>query len=60
MLRRTTVLVALCAILVATAARAAEEHFFDSDGVKIRYVTAGEGEPVILIHGFTASAVLFE
>lgn len=31
---------------------------FDSDGVKIVYVEAGEGEPVILIHGFTASAAM--
>lgn len=35
-----------------------QAQFFDSDGVKIRYIMAGEGEPVILIHGFTASAVL--
>ena len=35
-----------------------KSQFFDSDGVKIHYVMAGEGEPVILIHGFTASAVL--
>ncbi len=55
MLRRSTFLVALCAILAAAAARAAEDHYFDSDGVKIHYVTEGEGEPVILIHGFTAS-----
>ncbi len=58
MLRRSTSLIALCAILAATIARAAEEHFFDSDGVKIRYVEAGEGEPVILVHGFTASAMV--
>lgn len=32
-------------------ARAAEQ-FFDSNGVKIRYITAGRGETVILIHGF--------
>lgn len=31
---------------------------FDSDGVKIAYVEAGKGEPVILIHGFTASAAM--
>lgn len=31
---------------------------FDSDGVKIVYAEAGEGEPVILIHGFTASAAM--
>ena len=55
MLRRSTVLVALCAILFAAAARAAEDQFFDSNGVKIHYIVEGQGEPVILIHGFTAS-----
>ncbi len=54
MLRRMLPVVVLCA-LAATTARAAEDHYFDSDGVKIHYVVEGEGEPVILIHGFTAS-----
>lgn len=26
--------------------------FFDSDGIQIRYVVQGTGEPVVLIHGF--------
>jgi pimeloyl-ACP methyl ester carboxylesterase len=30
----------------------AEERFFDSDGVAIRYLEAGRGEPVILVHGY--------
>ena len=55
MLRRASLLIALCAILVATAARAAEDKYFDSNGVKIHYLMEGKGEPVILIHGFTAS-----
>jgi pimeloyl-ACP methyl ester carboxylesterase len=29
--------------------------YFDSDGVKIQYVMQGEGEPVILMHGFVFS-----
>lgn len=29
------------------------ERFFDSDGVSLRYIDRGEGEPVVLIHGFT-------
>ncbi len=33
-----------------------EDKFFDSDGVKIRYIEQGTGEPVVLVHGFTASA----
>lgn len=31
---------------------AAADEFFDSNGVKIRYVTAGQGEAVVLIHGW--------
>ncbi len=54
MLRRMTTAIALCAILIATA-RAAEDQYFDSNGVKIHYVVQGQGEPVILVHGFTAS-----
>src|SRR6266446_970237 len=33
----------------------AEDKFFDSNGVKIRYTVEGKGEPVLLIHGFTAN-----
>ncbi len=29
-----------------------EHHYVDSDGVKIHYVTLGEGPPVLMIHGF--------
>jgi pimeloyl-ACP methyl ester carboxylesterase len=35
------------------------DQFFDSHGVRIRYVVAGTGEPVILIHGFSASAEMW-
>ena len=35
------------------------EDFFDSNGVKIRYVTEGTGEAVVLIHGFAASAEMW-
>ena len=34
---------------------AAEDQFFDSNGVKLRYRVEGEGEPVLLIHGFGAN-----
>jgi pimeloyl-ACP methyl ester carboxylesterase len=36
------------------AAAAAEDRFFDSGGVRIRYVDHGMGLPVVLVHGFTA------
>ncbi len=35
-----------------------QEHFFDSNGVKIRYWLEGEGEPVLLIHGYTTNGSL--
>src|SRR2546429_559405 len=31
---------------------------FDSDGVKIAYIEAGEGEPVVLVHGLHSSAAM--
>ncbi|MBC8038745.1 MAG: alpha/beta hydrolase [Rhizobiales bacterium] len=31
-------------------------HSFNSDGVEIAYETAGEGEPILLIHGFASNA----
>jgi pimeloyl-ACP methyl ester carboxylesterase len=32
-----------------------DDHFFESNGVKIRYVEAGRGEAVVLVHGFASS-----
>ncbi|SVC61401.1 uncharacterized protein METZ01_LOCUS314255, partial [marine metagenome] len=29
-----------------------EHHYADSDGVRIHYVTVGEGPLVVMIHGF--------
>jgi pimeloyl-ACP methyl ester carboxylesterase len=48
--------VLLCLGLVQTVQQApkVENGFFDSNGVKIHYTVQGEGEPVLLIHGFTA------
>jgi pimeloyl-ACP methyl ester carboxylesterase len=38
----------------------AEEGFFDANGVKIRYLTEGTGEVVVLVHGFAASAEMWD
>ncbi len=35
-----------------------EESYLDCDGVKIRFTVDGEGQPVVLIHGFAANAEL--
>lgn len=31
----------------------AVDEYFDSDGVKLRYIEQGYGEPVVLMHGYT-------
>jgi pimeloyl-ACP methyl ester carboxylesterase len=54
MARRTFLAVALSCLFISPALHA-EDHFFDSNGVKIRYIDEGKGEPVVLIHGFTAN-----
>jgi pimeloyl-ACP methyl ester carboxylesterase len=55
-----SVLAALVLLLVAAlpswaAADMPEDLTFDSNGVEIRYTVQGEGPPVVLVHGFTAS-----
>ena len=37
----------------------AGEQFFDSKGVRIHYIVAGAGEPVVLIHGWSADAEMW-
>jgi pimeloyl-ACP methyl ester carboxylesterase len=39
---------------------AAPDQFFDSNGVRIRYVSVGQGEPIILIHGWAADAEMWD
>jgi pimeloyl-ACP methyl ester carboxylesterase len=47
-----------CIGLLSPAGLLAKEGFFDSKGVKIHYTDEGQGEPVLLIHGFTADIAL--
>jgi pimeloyl-ACP methyl ester carboxylesterase len=35
-----------------------QDKFFDSNGVLIRYIEQGKGEPVVLVHGFGSSIEL--
>ena len=51
----------LCGVVVLLAAAsvaiaAPQQGQFLSNGVKIHYITQGQGEPVVLIHGFSANA----
>src|SRR5262245_6822113 len=55
MLRRTPLVLGFSLLLaMPLRLRAEEQFFFDSNGVKIHYITEGKGEPVVLIHGFAA------
>jgi len=47
----------ICAALACllAAAAAAQDRFFDSGGVRIRYVDQGAGAPLVLVHGFTGT-----
>jgi len=47
---------AVSAAKLASAGAGRIDQFFESNGVRIRYVEEGSGEPVVLIHGFTQNA----
>lgn len=55
---KLTALFAIPLLLATVAFAHAEEKFLDSGGVKIRYWEEGQGEPVLLIHGYTANGNL--
>jgi pimeloyl-ACP methyl ester carboxylesterase len=44
--------------LLATFAHGSD-NFFDSNGVRIRYVTEGQGVPVVLIHGWMSDVTMW-
>ena len=49
-------LAGVCVLLAALpTAQVAQDKFFDSHGVQIRYVEQGAGDPILLIHGYTRS-----
>jgi pimeloyl-ACP methyl ester carboxylesterase len=55
MFRRSVLGITAWFILLANAGLRAEDRFFDSKGVRIHYVVEGQGEPVLLVHGFAAN-----
>lgn len=42
-------------LLITPALVFAQDQFFDSNGVRIRYVERGSGTPILLIHGFSSN-----
>lgn len=49
----------LLSAVIACGFAQTSEGTFDSNGVKIRYATAGEGETVVLIHGWMGDATMW-
>ena len=58
-MKRRALLTLLIAGCLAPALIRAEDAVFDSNGVKIRYVTEGTGEAVVLIHGWMADSSMW-
>jgi pimeloyl-ACP methyl ester carboxylesterase len=55
MVRRVVLLLLFVAVVAPVHTQTArQDRFFDSQGVKIRYIDVGQGEPVVLIHGFSS------
>jgi pimeloyl-ACP methyl ester carboxylesterase len=54
-----SVLTVLVVCGLAPAPVPAADDVFDSNGVKIRYVTEGKGEPVVLIHGWMGDSSMW-
>jgi len=48
--------IVVCYLLSPVGQTRGEDQSFDSNGVKIQYRVEGQGEPVVLIHGFAATA----
>jgi len=52
-MRRVRACALLLLIGLLPAVVSAQDKFFTSNGVRIRYVDQGTGEPVVLVHGYT-------
>src|SRR5258708_10601267 len=55
-----TRLLLLAAWLPQAAPAQSVDTTFDSHGVSIHYVVSGAGEPIVLIHGWSASADMWD
>src|SRR5689334_11974039 len=55
-MHRQLLIFALFFAATAFAANKLAVQSFDSNGVKIAYVEAGQGEPILLVHGLYSSA----
>lgn len=42
-------------LLLTHAVASAQDKYFDSQGVRVRFVDQGSGEPLVLLHGYTST-----
>ena len=54
-----SLLAAFIAFCLAPKPAVAADDVFDSNGVKIRYVTAGKGEPIVFLHGWMSDSSMW-
>jgi pimeloyl-ACP methyl ester carboxylesterase len=47
--------VSVVTIGASLAGQSLQDHAFDSNGIRIRYVEAGSGTPIVLVHGYSRS-----
>jgi pimeloyl-ACP methyl ester carboxylesterase len=52
---KPSILLAVAALAVAQPTVSPPDRFFDSAGVRLRYVEQGEGPAVVLMHGYTGT-----
>ena len=45
------ILLALCGLLTASQSLTAQDRYLNADGVRLRYIDQGTGQPVVLVHG---------
>lgn len=58
-MKSRSLLLAFAVCCVTPGPAGAADDVFDSNGVKIRYVTEGKGEAVVLIHGWMADSSMW-
>jgi pimeloyl-ACP methyl ester carboxylesterase len=51
-MRARLILSAVCGLLVASQTLRAQDRYINANGVRLRYIEQGTGEPVVLVHGF--------
>jgi pimeloyl-ACP methyl ester carboxylesterase len=53
---RLAVILLLTGMSLLAFGQARPDQFFDANGVRLRYIEQGTGEPVVLLHGFLGNA----